>query len=134
MLNYQKYEKTGGELTVVATVKQDIGKGGSIKFVPGTIDRFKNKLIKSLNLILMKKDGTSTTCPLSKKASLTVINALANGTTKKEVLGAIMKLEIMETEDGKNYICPPMGSGGEEETLTFEEGAKVSASYEDFVY
>ena len=84
-------------------------------------------------MVLTLKDGTSTTCPLSKRVSLTVKNALDNGATKRDVIGAVLKLNICESIDGKiTTICAPVGKGGDEEEFVIDSTAKTATvSYEE---
>jgi len=107
--------------------------GGKLKFVPGTIDRYNNGDIKSMNMILIDEDGASATCPLSKKVSKTIKKALDSGSTKGEVASVIFNLEIIEDEDGRFFIVAPRGSSGEEEEFSFAQLKKdnVKVSYQD---
>jgi hypothetical protein len=134
-LQFKKYESTAN-LTELGTVSSFIP-NGSLKFVPGTIDRYKLGTIKAMAMILINKDGDSTSVPLSKKVSAVIKKALDNGSPKRDVLAAIAKLDILENEDGVNTISAPRSATGEEET--FEIGvkganvSKVKATYEDLV-
>jgi hypothetical protein len=119
-LQFKKYESTAN-LTELGTVSSFIP-GGSLKFVPGTIDRYKLGTIKAMAMILVDKDDESVSVPLSKRVSAVIRKALDNGSTKRDVLGAIAKLDIIEDEQGRNFISAPRGSSGEEEA--FEIGAK----------
>jgi hypothetical protein len=107
--------------------------GGKLKFVPGTIDRYNNGDIKSMNMILIDEDGASATCPLSKKVSKTIKKALDSGSTKGEVASVIFNLEIVEDENGRLFIVAPRGSSGEEEEFSFAQLKKdnVKVSYQD---
>ena len=133
-LIYKEFVSTP-KLTELGTVAS-LHTGGSIKFCPGTISRYTDGIIKAMSMVLTKKDGTSTTCPLSKKVSLTVKNALDNGAPKRDVIGAIQNLLICEgkTKDGKELttICAPLGKGGEEEEFVIDSTAKTATvTYEE---
>jgi hypothetical protein len=132
MLQFKVYE--GKELNNLGTVASFIPKG-ELKFVPGTIDRFKSGTIKAMCVILINAKGESTNVPLSKKVSSTILNAFANGATKKDALAAISKLEIVEDpeDETRNTICAPRGSGGEEETFGVATLTKDKVSYDDLV-
>lgn len=122
------------KLTELGTVASIIP-GGTVKFCPGTIAKFNDGLIKAMSMVLTAKDGKSTTCPLSKKVSVRVQKALEGGTPKRDVIGAIAKLNICESIDGKiTTICAPLGKGGEEEEFSIETSAKLEVSYDDLAY
>jgi hypothetical protein len=130
-LNYAVYVSTP-KLNELGTV-EGLHIGGSVKFCPGTINRYNDGIIKAMAMVLTKKDGTSTTCPLSKKVSLTVKNALENGVTKRDVISAITKLNICESiKDGNTTICAPLGKGSEEEEeFTIESTSKSKMTFEE---
>ena len=130
-LVYKEFISTP-KLTELGTVAS-LHTGGSIKFCPGTISRYTDGIIKAMSMVLTKKDGTSTTCPLSKKVSLTVKNALENGVTKRDVISAITKLNICESiKDGNTTICAPLGKGSEEEEeFTIESTSKSKMTFEE---
>ena len=121
-LEFKQYVSTAN-LTELGTVSSFIP-GGSLKFVPGTIDRYNLGTIKAMAMILIDSNDESASVPLSKRVSAVVKKALANGTPKKDVLAAIAKLEIIEDEEGRNFISAPRGTSGDEEA--FEIGAKGS--------
>jgi len=132
-LQFKEYVSTAN-LTELGTVSSFIP-NGSLKFVPGTIDRYTLGTIKAMAMILTNSAGESVSVPLSKKVSAVIKKALDNATPKKEILAAIAKLEILENEKGANTISAPRGSTGEEES--FDIGAKganvskVKVTYED---
>ena len=134
-LQFKQYVSTSS-LTELGTVNSFIP-NGSIKFVPGTINRYNLGSIKAMAMILINSSGESVTVPLSKPVSAVIKKALDNATPKREVLGAIAKLDILENEEGMILICAPRGASGEEES--FEIGvkganvSKVKATYEDLV-
>lgn len=132
-LQFKVYEPTT-KLESQGTVNEIIP-GGKLKFVPGTIDRYNNGEIKSMNMILIDEDGASATCPLSKRVSKTIKKALDSGATKEEVASVIFNLEIVEDEDGRLFIVAPRGSSGEEEEFSFAQLKKgnVKKTYEDLV-
>jgi len=132
-LQFKVYEPTT-KLESQGTVNEIIP-GGKLKFVPGTIDRYNNGEIKSMNMILIDEDGASATCPLSKRVSKTIKKALDSGATKEEVASVIFNLEIVEDEDGRLFIVAPRGSSGEEEEFSFAQlkKDKVKKTYEDLV-
>lgn len=132
-LQFKVYEPTT-KLESQGTVNEIIP-GGKLKFVPGTIDRYNNGEIKSMNMILIDEDGASATCPLSKRVSKTIKKALDSGATKQEVASVIFNLEIVEDEDGRLFIVAPRGSSGEEEEFSFSQLKKgnVKKTYEDLV-
>ncbi len=132
-LNYAVYVSTP-KLNELGTVK-GLHMGGSVKFCPGTINKYNDGLIQAMSMVLTKKDGTSTTCPLSKKVSLTVKKALDNGAPKRDVIGAIMNLNICESiKNGITTICPPLkkdGSNEEEEFVINSSTTEEVVSYEE---
>lgn len=129
-LIFKEYVSTP-KLTELGTVASLIP-GGTLKFCPGTIAKFNDGIIKAMSMVLTLKDGTSSTCPLSKRVSATVKNALEGGAPKRDVIAAIAKLNICESIDGKiTTICAPIGKGGEEEEFSVESSAKASVSYEE---
>jgi hypothetical protein len=132
-LQFKVYEPSN-TLESLGTVNEIIP-GGKLKFVPGTIDRYNNGVIKSMNMILIDKKGASATCPLSKRVSATIKKALDTGSTKEEVASVIFNLEIGEDEDGRMFIMAPRGSSGEEEEFSFTQLTKdkVKTKYEDLV-
>lgn len=132
-LQFKVYEPST-KLESQGTVNEIIP-GGKLKFVPGTIDRYNNGEIKSMNMILIDEDGASATCPLSKRVSKTIKKALDSGATKEEVASVIFTLEIVEDEDGRLFIVAPRGSSGEEEEFTFTQLRKKNfkKTYEDLV-
>ena len=130
-LQFKVYEASN-TLESLGTVNEIIP-NGKLKFVPGTIDRYNNGVIKSMNIILIDESGASATCPLSKRVSATVKKALDSGSTKQEVAAVIFNLEIGEDEDGRMFIMAPRGSSGEEEEFSFNQVKKVKTTYEDLV-
>lgn len=132
-LQFKQYVSTAN-LTELGTVSSFIP-GGSLKFVPGTIDRYNLGTIKAMAMILTNVKGESVSVPLSKRVSAVIKKALDNGGSKTDVLGAIAKLDILENEDGVNTISAPRGATGEEES--FEIGvkganvAKVKTTFEE---
>jgi hypothetical protein len=131
-LNYAVYVSTPklNELGTVASLHP----GGSIKFCPGTIDKYNAGTIKAMAMVLTLKNGESTTCPLSKRVSATIKKAFDNGATKRDIIAAILKLNICESIDGNNTtICAPAGQSGDEEDFAIQSTAKVASSYEDLV-
>ena len=133
-LQFKKYEGAESTLVDVGTVSSQIP-GGTLKFTPGSLGKFQAGMIKAISMLLINKKGDSVTCPLSKRVSVTVKNALENGTTKGDCLKIIAKLMIIEREDGSNIISAPRGSGGEEEELVINASVNTSkVSYEDIVF
>jgi len=128
-LQFKVYEPSN-TLESLGTVNEIIP-GGKLKFVPGTIDRYNNGVIKSMNMILIDSEGASATCPLSKRVSATVKKALDSGSSKGEVAAVIFNLEIGEDEEGRLFIMAPRGSSGEEEEFSFNEVQKATVSYQD---
>lgn len=132
-LEFKVYVPKESNLVELGTVAQQIP-GGSLKFCPGTVAKYQAGSIKSMAMVLLNKKGESATLPLSKNVSATIKKALENGSTKKECLAAILKLQILETEDGANIISAPRGAGGEEEELTVANATKLVTSYEDLAF
>ena len=129
-LIFKEYVSTP-KLTELGTVASLIP-GGTVKFCPGTIAKFNDGITKAMAMVLTKKDGTSTTCPLSKRVSATVQKALQAGAPKKDVIAAIAKLNVCESiKDGNVTICAPISKGGEEEEFSIESSAKTAVSYEE---
>ena len=127
-LEFKVYQGTQTSLETIGTVLAQIP-GGSLKFVPGTFTSGKR-----IAVILTNKAGESTVVACSKRVSATLQAALADGKTKKEMLGAIAKLEISEDEEGRNFIVAPQGAGGQEEDFTVAELKKSVATYEDLAF
>jgi hypothetical protein len=127
-LQFKMYERTGTEIETIGTVATTIGKGGSLRFVPGTFTSGKR-----IAIILQNKKGESTVIACSKRVSESLKNALNEGTSKKDMLSAISKLEISEDEEGRNFIIAPVGVGGVEETFAIEDLTKVTTSFEDLI-
>lgn len=131
-LNFKTWTPTASNLTEMGTVAEQIP-NGTIKFTPGSLDRYNSGQIKAISMLLVNKQGESDTAPLSKRVSATISNALKNGATKRDCLTAILKLEMIETEDGANIISAPRGAGGEEEEVTVVSASKTKVSYDDLV-
>ena len=131
-LQFKVWEPTQGNLTELGTVASLIP-GGSIKFTPGSLAKYQAGQIKAISMLLINKKGESTTAPLSKRVSATIKNALANGSGKTECLQAILKLQVLETEDESNIISAPRGANGEEEEVTVASASKSKVTYEDLV-
>ena len=127
---FEMWTPTEGNLTELGTVASQIP-GGKIKFTPGSLAKYQAKQIKAISILLANKKGESTTAPLSKRVSATIANALANGSSKKDCLTAILKLQVLETEDGSNIISAPRGAGGDEEEVAVATATKSSVTYEE---
>jgi hypothetical protein len=131
-LQFKMWTPTESNLTELGTVASQI-RGGKIKFTPGSLAKYQAGQIKAISILLTNKKGESTTAPLSKRVSATMKSALANGSTKQDCLSAILKLQLLETEDGANIISAPRGASGEEEEVSVESGAKSQTTYEDIL-
>lgn len=131
-LNFKTWTPTESNLTELGTVAEQIP-NGKIKFTPGSLDRYRAGQIKAISMLLTNKSGESDTAPLSKKVSATISNALKGGASKSDCLTAILKLEMIETEDGANIISAPRGAGGEEEEVKVSSAAKTKVTYDDLV-
>jgi hypothetical protein len=130
-LNFKKYERKGAlkEEGIVA----DLIPNGQIRFVPGTIDRYRMKAIKAMAVVLIKENGDSDSAPLSKMVSSKILAALDNGTSKKDVLAAISKLMVLETETGTSVISAPVDATGAEEAFEIASAVSNKTTYADLV-
>ena len=131
-LQFKQWVPAESTLTDLGTVAQQIP-GGTIKFTPGSLAKYQAGQIKAVSILLTNKKGESTTAPLSKRVSATIKTAIGNGATKQDCLAAILKLSLLETEDGANIISAPRGAGGEEEEVSVAMATKVKTSYEDLI-
>jgi hypothetical protein len=131
-LNFKTYTPAASNLTELGTVAEQIP-NGRIKFTPGSLDRYRAGQIKAISMLLTDKNGDTDTAPLSKKVSATISNALKSGASKSDCLTAILKLEMLETEDGANIISAPRGAGGEEEEVRVSSATKTKVTYDDLV-
>ena len=127
-LQFKMYEGTTTEIETIGTVATVIGKGGSLRFVPGTFTSGKR-----IAIILLNKKGESTVIACSKRVSESLRTVLNEGTSKKQMLSAISKLEISEDEEGRNFIIAPVGTGGVEEAFTIEDLAKEKVDFSELV-
>ena len=132
-VEFKVYVPKESTLVELGTVAKQIP-GGSLKFCPGTIGRYQSGTTKSMAMVLLNKQGESATLPLSKAVSATIKKALENGSTKKECLAAILKLEVRENADGIITIGAPRGLNGEEEELTVSNAVKIVTTYEDLAF
>lgn len=132
-LPFKVWTPTESNLTELGTVASQIP-GGTIKFTPGSLAKYQAGQIKAISILLTNKKKESATAPLSKRVSATIANALKNGATKGECLTAILKLTLVETEDGANIISAPRGESGQEEEISVATASKSTVSYEDFAY
>ena len=132
-LQFKVYERAESTLVEIGKVSSLIP-GGSLKFTPNSLNKFKAGQIKAISMLLTNKKGESLTMPLSKRVSATIKNALDNDSTKSDCLKAIAKLTIVETEEGANIISAPQGEGGVEEEITINASVTNSkVSYQDLV-
>jgi hypothetical protein len=131
-LQFKMWTPTESNLTELGTVAQQIP-GGKISFTPNSLSKYQSGQIKAISILLTNKKGESVTAPLSKRVSATIKNALENGSTKNNCLQAILKLMMVETEDGSNIISAPRGAGGEEEEVTVASASKSTVTYDDLV-
>ena len=127
-LQFKMYEGTSTELETIGTVATVIGKGGSLRFVPGTFTSGKR-----IAIILLNKAKESTVIACSKRVTLTLQEALKNGSSKKQMLAAVSKLQVSEDEEGRNFIIAPLGTGGVEDSFTIEDLKKEAVSFEELV-
>lgn len=124
--NFKVYENA--TLEVLGTLKSVAGTGGKL--------RFTNKSLNGtgqLCVVITKKDGLSDTVTCSKAVTAACRKALAGGEAKRDVLGAIINLDIIEASNGGNYVSAPMGEGGEIENFTIAELTKTEVTYEELV-
>jgi len=128
------------ERDVVAVVG-DLIPGGTLKFIPRTIAKFKTEVNKAIGVILTNAEGESTTLPCSKAVSRSIVDAMEDGTvTKSGALAIIAGLQITEfTHNKTNEVCQvisaPVGEGSDEEELTITKAnlAKNKVTYEDLI-
>ena len=109
---------------------------GKLKLIPGTINRYNEGTNVAIGVILIDKDGASTTLPCSKKVSKNVVNALENGTKKTDALIFIAKLEVCQYQNNKTHeiqqtISAPVGENGEEEEVDINVVPKTVATWAD---
>ena len=78
--------------------------------------RFTNKNLASenrVNLIAKDKTGEEFNLPLSAPLSVIVRKALAKGKSKKEILAAIVRLDVYQKDD-RYFVFQPQGQANEE--------------------
>jgi ribosomal protein S12 len=124
--------KEGANLDDFGTVLSQIP-GGSLKFCPGSITRYKAGVIKSVSILLEDRAGDSCTLPMSKTLTAQVIKAMEKGMKKKDALGIIAKLTIWN--DGDVFIIGRPGNTDWEEeiSLTEKQATKVTLTYDELI-
>jgi hypothetical protein len=126
-LEFKVYEGSETTLETLGTVATNIGKKGSLRFVPNTFTSGKR-----IAVILTNDKGKSTVLACSTRVSSTIREAKKNGSEDKELLSAIASLEISEDEEGRNFIIAPAGLGSTE-TFTMASLAVEAFSYEELI-
>lgn len=124
--NFKTYESA--TLEVLGTLKTVAGKGGNLRFTNRSLNG-----TGQLCVVITKKDGTSDTVTCSKTVTKAARAALASGQKAKDVLAAILNLDIIEATNGGNYISAPMGEGGEIESFTIADLEKSELTFEELV-
>lgn len=106
----------------------------SVKFCNGTINKYDAGINKAYCMVLTLENGESATCPLSIAVSKTVKTAFENDVPKNDILAAISSLRICEdiADPSRNYICAPLGAGGQEETFVIGS-SKKTVTYEELI-
>ena len=122
-LAFKVYESVS--LEVLGTLAIIAGVGSKL--------RFTNRSMAGTGLlcvVITKKDGTSDTVTCSKAVTKAVRAALAAGASKVQCLAGIINNNIIEADNGGNYVSAPMGDGVELEEYTLAEIKKVAIDYE----
>ena len=106
-VDFAKYERQEGTLTSNGTVLDLVGKDGQLQLIP---KNFKN-VDKRVVIILKKKNGTS--------AMISCSQAVSDGLRDKSLeLAHVLGFEVLENEDGVNFISMP---GGELVTVNVKD-------------
>ena len=131
---FEMYDRATVELTDLGTVKSLIPEG-TIRYVQGTVERFRNGSIKALNSVLTKADGSSTLMVLTKNLSADIVKAFDNGVSEEDTLAVLLDLQIVENEDGWQGISRPRSENGGEVPVSFKvkELSEKKRSYQDLV-
>lgn len=124
-LEFKVYEGSASTLETIGTVSSNIGKKGSLRFVPGTFAK-----ASRIAVILTNDKGKSTCLACSSRVSATIREAKKNGANEKDMLSAIANLEISEDEEGRNFIIAPTGVGSTE-TFTIASLSVEAVSFEE---
>lgn len=123
-VEFAKYERQEGTLTSNGTVLDLVGKDGQLQLIP---KNFKN-VDKRVVIILKKENGTSTMISCSK--------AVSDGLRDKSIdLAHVLGFEVLENEDGVNFISMP---GGELVTvnvkdLKVKDYVATAVSYDELI-
>jgi hypothetical protein len=132
---FKVYEPS--ERDTIGTVSSLIPKG-KLKFIPNTITKYQNGVNKAIGIILINQAGESTTLPLSKRVSKGIVDAFEAGKSKKELLGAIAKLEVTQFEHNTTgemcqVVSAPIGEAGTEEEYTVADLGKSTVTFEELI-
>lgn len=105
-MNFGVYQS---KATVLGTVAELALAGGSLKFTHKTLVNPK----KLLCVVILRKDGTSDTATCGETVTMAIRRALDKGMSKKQALASLAKLQVLEGNNGGNYISAPVGELGE---------------------
>lgn len=123
-IELKHYEGATGTLEEAGTPREIAGKKGKVEFIP---KNFRNAA-KRVVAVISDAAGKSTTIACSAGVSDILRAEKTKGTDVKKLLAWVSGLNVLQNEDGLNFISMPAGSG----TLvgyTVEElaGEKVEA-------
>ena len=98
-LEFKKWERADdGTLSSLGKVIDAVGKDGKIAFIPRNIKDLEKRVV----VVLTKKDGTSAMVTCSEQVS----KDIRAGRVKE---GHLLNLEILQNEDGINFISAQGG-------------------------
>ena len=126
-LVFKTYETSS--LEDLGTILDIIGQNGEIRFSSD-----KNlKSDKRVTLILKDEEGKSAAVPCSSAVSVTVRQALAEGTSKEECLAALIQLNLLEDTVKDRIFISPLGNkdAAPQEFHKVSALAEVKVSYQD---
>jgi len=124
-----KHYEASSTLEDLGIIADILGKTGTVRF---SSDR-NLKSSKRVTLILQNGKGESAAVPCSSAVSNTVRQAIADETDEEEILAALIKLNLLESEDGRIFISP-LGSGDGKplkESYKVDNLKKVKVTYQD---
>ncbi len=113
-----------GSVEDLGTLKKLLPKGSKVKFGKNNFNNDKMRVV----VVVTDKNGKLAFISCSKPISLIVRKLAAQGKEKKDILGWLITLHVMENEQGM-FISKPMGEAGED----FEIDKLEEQSTEEFV-
>jgi hypothetical protein len=127
-LVFKPYESS--KLDDLGVISDILGKTGMVRFSSD-----KNiKSTKRVTLILKNGKGDSAAVPCSSAVSITVRQALADGTDEEEILAALIQLHLLEDPVKDRIFISPIGSGNGEplkDSYKVDNLKKVKVTYQD---